>query len=226
MLNILMGTVIENYKVTGGAFLAASACSLLAGFFIAWLYARKNPCSNSLFITLTLLPVIVQTVIMMVNGNIGAGVATAGAFSLVRFRSVPGKGQEITAIFLAMAVGLATGMGYLGIAALLSLAVMLIHLLLNSLHIGEAAGSLRLLRITIPEDLDYEDVFDEVFVRYTSRADLREVRTVSMGSLYRLTYDVTLLPSAGTKEFIDALRRRNGNLEISCGRPAAAGEEL
>ena len=226
MLNVWMGTILENNAVSGGTFAAASVCSLLIGFFIAWIYARKNPCSNSLFITLTLLPVIVQTVIMMVNGNIGAGVATAGAFSLVRFRSVPGRGQEITAIFLAMAVGLASGMGYLGIAVLLAFSVMLIHLLLNTLHAGEAPGSVRVLRITIPEDLDYEDIFNDLFRRFTSQADLLEVRTASMGSLYRLTYSITLRPSCRTKEFLDELRQRNGNLEISCGRPAAAGEEL
>lgn len=226
MLNIWLGSIIENQTVTGGTFLAATACSLLLGLFIAWMYSRRNPCTNSLFITLTLLPVIVQTVIMMVNGNIGAGVATAGAFSLVRFRSVPGKGQEITSIFLAMAVGLAAGMGYLGIAALLTLAVMTVHSLLNCLRAGEAAGSVRELKITIPEDLDYEDIFDDLFARYTASAVLQEVRTASMGSLYRLTYRVTLLPGGGTKAFLDALRERNGNLEISCGRPAVGSEEL
>ena len=226
MFDSMMGTILVNNTVTGGAFAAASICSLLIGLFIAWMYARRNPCTNSLFITLTLLPVIVQTVIMMVNGNIGAGVATAGAFSLVRFRSVPGKGQEITAIFLAMAAGLATGMGYLGVAGLLALGAMLIHLLLNTIHAGEAAGNIRVLRITIPEDLDYEDVFDDIFRRFASRADLQEVRTASMGSLYRLTYRVTLLPGGGTKAFLDALRERNGNLEISCGRPAVGSEEL
>ena len=226
MLNVWLGTIIENGTVTGSTFLAATACSLLLGFFIAWMYARRNPCTNSLFVTLTMLPVIVQTVIMMVNGNIGAGVATAGAFSLVRFRSVPGKGQEITSIFLTMAVGLATGMGYLGIAALLALAVMALHLLLNSLHAGEASGSVRELKITIPENLDYEDVFDDLFARYTASATLQEVRTASMGSLYRLTYRITLLPDGRTREFLDALRERNGNLEISCGRPAVTGEVL
>lgn len=226
MPDSIFGTIILNNNVTGGTFLAASVCSLALGFVIAFIYSRRNPCSNSLFVTLTLLPVIVQTVIMMVNGNIGAGVATAGAFSLVRFRSVPGKGQEITSIFLAMAVGLATGMGYLGFAVILTLAVMLIHMLLNTLHTGESAQGVRELKITIPESLDYEEVFDDLLREYTAEAELQEVRTASMGSLYRLTYRIRLRAGAGTKELLDELRLRNGNLEISCGRPVMTGEEL
>ena len=226
MLESIFRSIIQNGSVTGGTFLAASVCSLVLGFLIAFIYSRKNPCSNSLFVTLTLLPVIVQTVIMMVNGNIGAGVATAGAFSLVRFRSVPGKGQEITSIFLAMAVGLATGMGYLGFAIVLTLVVMLIHMLLNTLHTGESSGGIRELKITIPESLDYEEIFDDILGKYAAESELIEVRTVSMGSLYRLTYRVRMRAGAGTKPFLDELRERNGNLEISCGRPAVSGEEL
>jgi hypothetical protein len=219
--DFIFGSIMANGTITGTAFLIATLCSLAIGVFIAFMYTIKNTYSKSYIITLALLPAIVQVVIMLVNGNIGAGVAVAGAFSLVRFRSAPGSGKEITSIFLAMAVGLATGMGYVGIAAMFAVIITLANLILNSTGFGSGANEEKTVKITVPEGLDFEGIFDDIFERYTTKAELIEVKTSGMGSLYKLNYSVVLRSKASTKGMIDEMRQRNGNLEISCSRPVA-----
>ena len=205
----------------------ATVCSLVIGVFIAFMYTIKNSYSKSYIITLALLPAIVQMVIMMVNGNIGAGVAVAGTFSLVRFRSAPGTGKEITSIFLAMAVGLATGMGYIGLAAIFAVIITLANLILIGSGFGNGSAEEKTLKITVPEGLDFEGIFDDIFARYTTKAELCEVKTSGMGSLYKLNYSIVMRNRASTKGMIDEMRQRNGNLEISCSRPVAIkAEEL
>ena len=223
--DLIFGSIMSNGTITGTAFLLATLCSIVIGIFIAFMYTIKNSYSKSYIITLALLPAIVQVVIMLVNGNIGAGVAVAGAFSLVRFRSAPGSGKEITSIFLAMAVGLATGMGYIGIAALFAVIITLANLILSNVSFGNGANEEKTLKITVPEGLDFEGIFDDIFERYTTKADLVEVKTSGMGSLYKLNYSVVLRSKASTKGMIDEMRQRNGNLEISCSRPVAVKSE-
>lgn len=227
MNELLFGTVMESGTITGSAFVSATLVSLAVGIYIAFMAGLKARASRSLAITLALLPVIVQVVIMLVNGNLGAGVAVAGAFSLVRFRSQPGSAQDITNIFLAMAVGLATGMGYIGLAVLFAIVVTLINYVLKTIGFGGAGSEVKTIKITVPESLDFEGIFDDIFARYTTSAELEEVKTTGMGSLYKLTYSVTMRGKASTKGMIDEMRQRNGNLEISCSRPVAlAGAEL
>ena len=216
---------MSNGAITGASFLLATVCSIAIGIFIAFMYTIKNSYSKSYIITLALLPAVVQMVIMLVNGNIGAGVAVAGAFSLVRFRSAPGNGKEITSIFLAMAVGLATGMGYLGIAAMFAVIITVANLVLSNISFGNGSNEEKTLKITVPEGLDFEGIFDDIFERYTTKADLVEVKTSGMGSLYKLNYSVILRSKASTKGMIDEMRQRNGNLEISCSRPVAVKSE-
>ena len=223
--DLLFGSIMASGTITGTAFLLATLCSIVIGVFIAFMYTIKNSYSKSYIITLALLPAIVQVVIMLVNGNIGAGVAVAGAFSLVRFRSAPGSGKEITSIFLAMAVGLATGMGYIGIAALFAVMITMANLILSNVSFGNGANEEKTLKITVPEGLDFEGIFDDIFERYTTKADLVEVKTSGMGSLYKLSYSVVLRSKASTKGMIDEMRQRNGNLEISCSRPVAVKSE-
>lgn len=219
--DLIFGTIMSSGSITGSAFIIATICSLLIGCFIAFMYTIKNSYSKSYIVTLALLPAIVQVVIMLVNGNIGAGVAVAGAFSLVRFRSAPGSGKEITSIFLAMAVGLATGMGYIGVATLFAILITVANLILSSLPFDNMAAEEKTLKITVPESLDFEGVFDDIFIRYTEKANLEEVKTSGMGSLYKLTYKIALRKKASYKAMIDELRQRNGNLEITCSRPVA-----
>ena len=202
------------------AFLICELSALVLGFLAALVFTRGEQHSGAYAQTLALLPPVVALVIMMVNGNIGAGLAVAGTFALVRFRSAPGSAKEITGIFFTVAIGLACGMGYVGYAAVFFVIVAFCTLLLARLHFGEPAGSHRQLKITIPENLDYEGLFDDLFEKYTRSHELMRVRTTNMGTLYELVYTIELRDQDKTKEFIDAIRCRNGNLNISCGREA------
>ena len=224
-MDILFNSIITDGSVTAATFFVSTAVSLVLGVFIAFVYMKTSSYTKSFVITLSLLPAVVQIVIMMVNGNVGAGVAVAGAFSLVRFRSAPGTGREITSIFLAMAIGLATGMGYVVIAAVFAGIVMAMYAVLCRSTFGESGGKERILRITVPESLDFEGIFDDIFVKYTRKADLNDVRTTGMGSLYRLTYQIEMRDGSSVKAMIDEIRERNGNLEISCTRETESRQD-
>lgn len=209
-------------------FLLCIGSALVLGVFLAIAYVIKARFTKSFVMTLALLPAIVCVVIMMVNGNIGAGVAVAGAFSLVRFRSAPGSAREIAAIFLAMGTGLICGMGYIGYATLFTLIMGALFALYNILNFGfiERLSVNKSIRITIPEDLDYTTVFDDIFNEYTRDHQLVKVKTTNMGSMFRLTYNVTLRDAKKEKEFIDKIRTRNGNLEIMVSREETNTGEL
>ena len=200
------------------AFLICTAVSLVLGIATAFLGMYRSKCSQGFAVTVAVLPAIVQIVILLVNGNVGAGVAVAGAFSLVRFRSVPGTAREIGVLFLGMAIGLATGMGYVALATVFFVIIAAVLLLLTRLDFGTRRTDERLLKITIPEDLDYEGLFDDLFTQYTTSHTLVRVKTSNMGTLYELEYRITLRSKSIPKEFLDALRCRNGNLNIVCGR--------
>ena len=209
-------------------FLLCIGASLVIGLVLALSYMFKTRYTKSFVVTLAVLPAVVCVVIMMVNGNVGAGVAVAGAFSLVRFRSVPGTAKEITALFLAMGAGLIAGMGYLGFALLFTVILGVVFVVYNLLDFGakKNANRYKSFRITIPEDLDYTGVFEEVFAQYASACQLTGVKTTNMGSMFRLSYDVVLKDPAKEKELIDKLRCRNGNLEITVSRQATINTEL
>ena len=209
-------------------FLLCIACALVLGLLLAGAYMFRSRYTKSFIVTLALLPAVVCVVIMMVNGNIGAGVAVAGAFSLVRFRSVPGTAKEITMLFLAMGAGLICGMGYLAFALLFTVILSLFTLIYGQLGFGaqKVAALYKTLNITIPEDLDYTGVFDPILSEYASSYELIRVKTTNMGSLFRLTYNLTLRDPAREKEMIDQLRCRNGNLEISVSKQDTTAAEL
>ena len=213
----MLSSIIES-TITIKTFLICTGVSLLLGFCSALLCKFKNQTTQSFLITIAILPAIVQTVIMLVNGNIGAGVAVAGSFSLVRFRSAQGSAREIAAIFMVMAIGLATGMGYLTLALLFFAVVTLFQILLCQWNFGAIKDCERQLKITIPEDLDYEGVFDDIFAQYTKSAKLESVKTSNLGTLYELKYDIVLKGKTVPKAFLDELRTRNGNLNIICGK--------
>lgn len=214
--------------ITPGEFLTCLGVSLGIGLILAALYQYHTRYTRSFVVTLALLPAVVCVVIMMVNGNVGTGVAVAGTFSLVRFRSAPGTAREICAIFLAMAAGLIAGMGYLGYAVLCTLVLGGAELLFRMLSAKADGGAslYKTLHITIPEDLDYSDVFDEPLREFTREYELTSVKTTNMGSLFRLTYNITLRDSRTEKSLIDRLRCRNGNLEITVSKQETAIGEL
>ena len=223
MLESILSTSTD---LTIAQFLILTGVSLLLGLISALIYMHRNTYTKGFVLSLVLLPTVVQTVILLVSGNLGAGVAVAGTFSLVRFRSVPGGAREIAAIFTAMAIGLATGMGYIAVAALLTVAVGLASLLMIHLRFGEQDANKRRLRVTMPEDLDYAKVFDDVFSQYTTQVELKKVKTTNLGSMFELQYDLTLRDPEQEKPFLDAIRTRNGNLNIMLSRTPGNNEEL
>ncbi len=211
---------IIHTQITLGTFLICLAVSLLLGVGVALLCMFRNRYTQSFAITLAIIPAVVQMIIMLVNGNVGTGVAVAGAFGLVRFRSAPGTGREIAMIFLAMAIGLATGMGYVVLAVIFFAVLAAFILLLTWTRFAGVDMQERELKITIPEDLDYDGLFDDLFEKYTRSFRLERVRTTNMGTLYELDYRVLLRETPVPKEFMDQLRCRNGNLNITCSRVA------
>ena len=211
--SILTGTM------TLETWLLCTGVSLLLGIACAAVFMIRNRYSRSFVVTLALLPAVVQLIIMLVNGNIGVGVAVAGTFGLVRFRSANGTAKEIGSIFLVMAIGLATGMGYLALAAVFFAIMAVFTLILTTLNFGAGAADERELRVTIPENLDYDGLFDDLFQKYTRSSELERVKTTNMGTLYELSYKIVLKNAHSTKAFLDELRERNGNLTIICGKP-------
>lgn len=217
MLNSVLTTDAGLASVTGLQFMECTLASIVLGVFCSLIYMYRSRYHKNFVITLALMPLIVQLVIMLVNGNLGAGVAVMGAFSLVRFRSIPGTAKDIGSIFCAMAVGLATGMGYLAAALVFLLCFSAVNIILNVSKFGEGSQGEKQLKITIPENLDYMGIFDDLFEKYTKEYHLTQVKTTNMGSLFELTYSINLKSGQEEKKFIDDIRCRNGNLKIVCG---------
>lgn len=228
--NLFRGVFDADWMAVIGVsdFLLCMGFALVLGVIIAGCYLYRSAYTQSFVVTLALLPAVVCVVIMLVNGNIGAGVAVAGAFSLVRFRSTAGTAREICTLFFAMGAGLICGMGYLGYALVFTVLICGMFLLYSALGFGvkKNAASHKTIRILIPEDLDYTGIFDDIFARYLSSYELVDVKTTNMGSMFKLTYDAQLKDLAKEKEMIDKLRCRNGNLEIHVSKTVAAGSEL
>ena len=206
--------------ITLPTFFACILCAVALGLGTAAVFTFKARSTSSLMLAIAILPAAIALMIMMVNGNIGAGVAVAGAFALVRFRSVPGNAREIAAIFVAMALGLACGMGLVGLAVLFFVVIAVLVIVLQMVGFGQSSGRDRLLKVTVPENLEYDGMFDDLFEKYLESVELERVRTTNMGTLYELSWRVRVKDDSTTKEFLDAMRCRNGNLTVSLGRVA------
>ena len=201
--------------ITLSSFIACMATAIVLGVLTSLVFSFRSRHSSSFMLALALLP---AAVTMMVNGNVGAGLAVAGTFAIVRFRSAQGTAREIVGLFLSMSIGLVCGMGYIYVAMLYFAIMAAFVLLLTLVKFGERNSSSRILKITIPETLDYDGLFDDLFDKYTSYHELVRVKTTNMGTLYELSYLINLKSDSGTKAFMDDLRCRNGNLNIICGR--------
>ncbi len=228
--------MFKNFIETTGGFTSVSGtmlcigAAILIGIFISAVYLLSGKRSRSMALTLAILPVLVHLVIVMVNGNIGAGVAVMGAFNLVRFRSIPGKSIDISYIFFAMAAGLTVGMGYIyfafaftGIVGVLLFAG---EKLVNRLAPNAGKSAEKQLKVTLPEDMDYSSCFDDIFEKYTASCELERVKTTNMGMLFELIYRIRLKSGASEKQMLDEIRTRNGNLQIICGKLPAEMEML
>ena len=223
MFSSILTASTETLSITNA--LICTGPALICGLIIALVYMIHSTYTKSFVISLVLLPALIGVIIMMVNGNLGTSVAVLGAFSLVRFRSVPGSSKEITSIVFAMAVGLATGMGYVTFAGLITVLVSVVLFLLSRTPFGETRSA-RELRVLIPEDLDYTAVFEDIFAQYTRTHQLHKIKTTNLGSMFDLYYHITLKDPAQEKALIDALRCRNGNLTIVCNHSGGSREEL
>lgn len=192
--------------------------AIILGMIISFVYMKTTKYSKNFAITIVMLPLLVGVVMMMVNGNLGTSIAILGAFGLVRFRSIPGTSKEIATVFWTMAVGLAIGMGQIFFAGLITAIIAILVFILSYTKFGESDNKPRILNIAIPEDLDYDEVFDEIFNKYTKKYELIKVNTADLGSIYELRYEVVMNNNVKEKDFIDELRVRNGNLKISMHR--------
>ncbi len=212
----MLKSIISN-PVTLPELLICLGVSMVLGVLVSWVFLHKSRHSKGFAMTLAMLPMIVSVVIMLVNGNVGTGVAVAGVFALVRFRSVPGTAEELAAIFTSMALGLSIGMGYVGIAVVFFILCTAFTLVLGYVGFGIPSHPWKRLKITVPENFNYEGLFDDLFEKYTLKANLDSIKTTNMGTLFELTYSVVLREKNISKEFIDELRTRNGNLNIVFG---------
>ncbi|MGN0691807.1 MAG: DUF4956 domain-containing protein [Oscillospiraceae bacterium] len=220
---MLNQTLTTNFSA--GEIILCGAASIVLGAMIAAAFGYKSRKSGSYMITVALLPLIVQVIIMLVNGNVGTGIAVMGAFGLVRFRSAQGSAIDICGVFLAMAVGLACGTGHIWIAAGLAAVVCLLKLLYTILPIGKNKPKEKELHITIPENLEYDGVFKDILDKYTKKWELVQVKTTNMGSLFKLKYYIEIIDPSDEKKLIDELRCRNGNLEIMCSQISVNDEQ-
>ena len=226
MLSHLCSDIFTDTAVDPAMMMLAIGVSLLLGLVIAKVYQFKTVYSKSFVMSLALLPTLIAIVIFLVNGSLGAGVAVMGAFSLIRFRSAPGGAKELVSIFLVMTIGIAIGMGYLVFATVFTLIMSLAMLLLEVVNFGQMKHSMRQLTIVIPESLDYESIFDDIFNKAANHVELANVKTSDMGSLFKIKYIIQLNGRMTEKELIDALRTRNGNLEIAISRYITKENEL
>ena len=226
MLSHLFYDIFTDTAVDPAMMLLAIGVSLLLGLVVAKVYQFKTVYSKSFVMSLALLPTLIAIVIFLVNGSLGAGVAVMGAFSLIRFRSAPGGAKELVSIFLVMTIGIAIGMGYLVFATVFTLIMSLVMLLLEVVNFGQMKHSMRQLTVVIPESLDYESIFDDIFNKAANHIELANVKTSDMGSLFKIKYIIQLNGRMTEKELIDALRTRNGNLEIAISRYITKENEL
>lgn len=217
MLNSLFSETTSGVQLE--SILICSLVSIFLGLIIALVHKYTSRSNKNFLITLTVLPLLVECVMIMVNGNLGTSVAILGAFSLVRFRSLPGNSKEILSVFFAMSIGLATGMGHIAFAAIITILTSLVIMIFSKMKIFENNTKEKILKITIPENLDYETLFDKEFKKYTKKVELQRVKTTNMGSLFELSYIVELKGNVSEKSFIDDLRTKNGNLKIILSHP-------
>ena len=222
MFNTIFDTTSTGLDITTG--LICAGVALLLGVVIAIMHMKTSQTTKGFLVTLATLPLLVMAVMIMINGNLGTSIAILGAFSLIRFRSIQGKAKDLLSVFFAMMVGLACGMGHILFAAVITAVAVIAIVFFSFTHFLEPNKKQRILKIVVPEDLDYDEAFDEIFKKYTSHADLTKMKTMNMGSLYKLTYDVTMKKGVREKDFLDEIRVKNCNLKVLLSHPCQEEE--
>lgn len=224
-MDSILGSIFTG-SLTLGQFLLAVGSSMVLGLIVTLVFMYRNTYTKSFITALVLIPAIETVVIMLVNDNLGVGLSVAGSFALIRFRSVKGNAKELVAVFLAMTIGIICGTGFVTVAAIFTLLLSIVMLLITLTGFGKVSDNERYLKITIPESLNYDEVFADILDKYTVSYEIDAIKTLTLGSLFRIDYKITMKDPNQTKKMIDELRTRNGNLEIMCGRPATNREEL
>ncbi len=223
MFNSIFDSTTTGLSISTGLICAATA--LVLGVVLAITHMKTSRTSKGFLVTLAVLPLLVMAVMMMINGNLGTSIAILGAFSLIRFRSIKADAKDLLSVFAAMMIGLALGMGEVLFAVVITAITIVAIVFFTYTRFLEPDKKQRVLKIVVPEDLDYEEVFDEVFSKYTKKAELVKMKTMNMGSLYKLTYDVRLKGNIKEKDFLDAIRVKNSNLKVLLSHPVV-GDEL
>lgn len=222
MFNSIFDSTTTGLSITTG--LICAAVALVLGIVIAITHMKTSQTTKGFLVTLATLPLLVMAVMIMINGNLGTSIAILGAFSLIRFRSIQGKAKDLLSVFFAMMVGLACGMGHILFAVVITIITVIAILVFTHTNFLEPNKKQRVLRVMVPEDLDYEEIFDDIFKKYTSHYDLTQMKTMNMGSLYKLTYDVTIKPGVKEKDFLDEIRVKNCNLKVLLSHPCMEEE--
>ena len=222
MFNSIFDSTSTGLDIATG--LICSGVALLLGIMIAIMHMKTSQTTKGFLVTLATLPLLVMAVMIMINGNLGTSIAILGAFSLIRFRSIQGKAKDLLSVFFAMMVGLACGMGHILFAAVITIIAIIAILFFSYTHFLEPNKKQRVLKIVVPEDLDYDEMFDEIFQKYTSRVELTKMKTINMGSLYKLTYSVTMKSGVKEKDFLDEIRVKNCNLKVLLSHPCLEEE--
>lgn len=222
MFNSIFDSSVNGLDITTGLICAAVAVGL--GIVIAITHMKTSQTTKGFLVTLATLPLLVMAVMIMINGNLGTSIAILGAFSLIRFRSIQGKAKDLLSVFFAMMVGLACGMGHILFATVITVISVVIIVFFSNTNFLEPNKKQRVLKIVVPEDLDYEEVFNEIFAKYTSKAELIQMKTMNMGSLYKLTYNITMKTNEREKDFLDEIRVKNCNLKVLLSHPCMEEE--
>lgn len=222
MFNSIFDSTTTGLSITTG--LICAGVALLLGVVIAITHMKTSQTTKGFLTTLATLPLLVMAVMIMINGNLGTSIAILGAFSLIRFRSIQGQAKDLLSVFFAMMIGLACGMGHILFAVVITIIAVVAIIFFSYTHFLEPNKKQRVLKIVIPEDLDYEEVFEDIFKKYTSRADLTRMKTMNMGSLYKLTYDITMKNGVKEKDFLDEIRVKNCNLKVLLSHPCMEEE--
>lgn len=222
MFNSIFDSTTTGLSITTG--LICAGVALLLGVVIAITHMKTSQTTKGFLTTLATLPLLVMAVMIMINGNLGTSIAILGAFSLIRFRSIQGQAKDLLSVFFAMMIGLACGMGHILFAVVITIIAVVAIVFFSYTHFLEPNKKQRVLKIVIPEDLDYEEVFEDIFKKYTSRADLTRMKTMNMGSLYKLTYDITMKNGVKEKDFLDEIRVKNCNLKVLLSHPCMEEE--
>lgn len=222
MFNSIFDTASMGLDITTG--LISAGVAILLGLLVAITHMKTSQTTKGFLVTLATLPVLVMAVMIMINGNLGTSIAILGAFSLIRFRSIQGQAKELLSVFFAMTIGLACGMGHLMFAGVITAIAIFVIVLFSYTNFLEPNKNQRVLKIVIPEDLDYEAVFDKIFKKYTTKAELVKMKTINMGSLYKLTYNIKLKNKIKEKAFLDEIRVKNCNLKVLLSHPCLEEE--